>query len=119
MRMLAVSLLVTAAVLAGKAAAPAAGPQTITGVDGPGFTITLKQHRKVVKTLAPATYIFVIDDKSNIHNFHLTGPGVDKKTGVVPVGKKTWRLTLRKGTYRYICDPHPTLMTGKFVVKAP
>ena len=119
MRMLAVSLLALAAVLGGRAAAPAAGSQTVNGTDGPGFTITLKQHNKVVKTLAPGTYVFVIDDKSNIHNFHLTGPGVNKKTSVAAVGKKTWRLTLRNGTYRYVCDPHLTLMKGKFVVKTP
>src|SRR5256885_16654226 len=119
MRMLAVSLLVIAAVLAGKAAAPAAGPQTITGTDGPGFTITLKQHGKVVRSLPPATYIFVIDDKSNIHNFHPKGPGVNKTNNVAAVGKKTWRLTLRPGTYRYVCDPHATIMKGKFTVQAP
>jgi len=119
MRMLAVSLLVTAAVLAGNAAAPASGPQTITGTVGPGFTITLKQHSKVVKTLAPATYVFVIDDKSNIHNFHLKGPGVNKATSVAAVGKTTWRITLRKGTYTYICDPHATTMKGKLIVRAP
>jgi hypothetical protein len=119
MRMLAVSLLAVAAVLGGKAAAPAAGPQTITGTDGPGFTITLKRQGRVVRSLAPATYIFVIDDKSNIHNFHLKGPGVNKTTSVPAVGKKTWRLTLRSGTYRYVCDPHATLMKGKFTVQAP
>jgi plastocyanin len=119
MRTLVVSLLVTTAVLAGKAAAPAAGPQTITGTVGPGFTITLKQHSKVVKTLAPTTYVFVIDDKSNIHNFRLKGPGVNKATSVAAVGKTTWRLTLRRGTYTYVCDPHPTLMKGRFIVRAP
>jgi plastocyanin len=118
MRMLVVSLLAVAAVLAGKAAAPAAGPQTITGVDGPGFTITLKQHGRTVRSLPPATYLFVIDDKSNIHNFHLVGPGVNKTTSVTAVGKATWRLTLRRGTYRYICDPHKTTMKGSFTVKA-
>jgi len=119
MRMLALSLLVAAAVLAGKAAAPAAGPQTITGTDGPGFTITLKQHGKTVKDLAPASYAFVINDDSNIHNFHLIGPGVDKTTSVTAMGKQTWRITLRPGTYRFVCDPHATLMKGKFIVKAP
>ena len=43
----------------------------------------------------------------------------DSKTSVAAVGKKTWRLTLRNGTYRYVCDPHLTLMKGKFVVKTP
>jgi plastocyanin len=115
MRMLVVSLLVVAALLAGKAAAPAAGPQTITGT----VTITLKQHGRVVRSLPPATYLFVIDDRSNIHNFHLTGPGVSKTTSVAAVGKKTWRLTLRRGTYKYVCDPHATTMKGKFTVQAP
>ncbi|MFL5926799.1 MAG: plastocyanin/azurin family copper-binding protein [Gaiellaceae bacterium] len=119
MRMLVVSLLVVGALLAGKAAAPAAGPQTITGTVGPGFTITLKQHGRVVRSLPPATYLFVIDDRSNIHNFHLSGPGVSKRTSVAAVGKKTWRLTLRRGTYRYVCDPHATTMKGKFTVQAP
>jgi plastocyanin len=119
MRMLAVSLLVVAAVLASKAAAPAAGPQTITGTDGPGFTITLKQHGRKVSSLPPATYVFVINDRSNIHNFHLIGPGVNRTTSVPAVGKKTWRLTLRRGTYRFVCDPHATLMKGKFTVQAP
>ena len=72
-----------------------------------------------MKTLAPATYVFVIQDESNIHNFHLTGPGVNKKTGVVATGKSTWRLTLRRGTYRYVCDPHVLTMKGKFIVQAP
>jgi len=116
--MLAVSLLVAVAGLAAGAAAPAA-PQTITGVVGPGFTITLKQRGKVVRSLPPASYVFVIDDRSNIHNFHLTGPGVNKTTSVAAVGKKTWRLTLRRGTYRFLCDPHPTVMKGKFTVQAP
>jgi plastocyanin len=119
MRMLALSLFLATAVLSLSAAPSSAGAQTITGTVGPGFTITLKQHGKTVKTLAPATYNFVVQDSSNIHNFHLTGPGVDKKTGVVAVGKSTWRLTLRAGTYRYVCDPHVLSMKGKFIVQAP
>jgi plastocyanin len=108
-----------AAVLTVAAVAPAAGPPTVTGVVGPGFTITLKQHARKVSALAPNTYLFVIQDNSAIHNFHLIGPGVNKKTSVAGMGKTTWRLTLRRGTYRYICDPHATTMKGKFVVRAP
>ena len=115
---IAVPVLAGAIALAGSSAF-AAGPQTITGTDGPGFTITLKQHARKVTALPPATYLFVISDNSNIHNFHLIGPGVNKKTSVGGTGKTTWRLTLRKGTYRYICDPHATIMKGSFVVKAP
>ena len=35
-----------------------------------------------VKKLKAGTYVFKISDKSTIHNFHLTGPGVNKKTSV-------------------------------------
>jgi plastocyanin len=101
------------------ALAVAATPRTVTGVVGPAFNISLKENKKAVKILAPGTYIFVIDDKSSIHNFHLTGPGVNRKTSVGGTGKSTWRLTLRRGTYRYVCDPHATIMKGKFVVQAP
>jgi plastocyanin len=120
MRTLFVSLgLGAASLAAGVGVQAAAGPQTVTGVVGPSFSISLKEHTKTVKTLAPGTYAFVIHDKSSIHNFHLLGPGVDRKTSVTGTGTSTWRLTLRRGTYRFRCDAHPTIMKGKFVVQAP
>jgi plastocyanin len=119
MRILIASLALSALVLAMGAAGQAAGAQSLTGTDGPGFTITLKQHSKTVKTLAPGVYVFVIHDQSAIHNFHLTGPGVNRKTSVAGTGNSSWRLTLRRGTYRFVCDPHATIMKGKFVVQAP
>jgi plastocyanin len=52
---------------------------------------------------------------SSIHNFHLIGPGVNKKTSVAGKGKTTWTVTLQKGkTYRFLCDPHATTMKGSF-----
>jgi plastocyanin len=27
-----------------------------------------------------------------------------------------WHVTLRKGTYKYVCDPHATFMKGSFTV---
>jgi copper binding plastocyanin/azurin family protein len=112
-------LLTLAGSLAVAGTSPAAAPKTITGTDGPGFTITLKQRGKTVKLLAPGSYTFVVDDMSNIHNFHLTGPGVNKKTGVGATGKFTWHVTLRRGTYKFVCDPHATIMKGKFIVQTP
>jgi plastocyanin len=97
------------------ASASAATP-TLNGVDGPGFTITLKKGGKKVSSLKAGKYKIVIKDLSNIHNFHLKGPGVDKKTGVGPQGTFTWNVTLKKGTYKFICDPHVALMKGSFKV---
>jgi plastocyanin len=97
------------------ASASAATP-TLNGVDGPGFTITLKKGTTKVTSLKAGKYKIVIKDMSNIHNFHLKGPGVDKKTGVGPKGTFTWTVTLKKGTYKFICDPHASIMKGSFKV---
>jgi plastocyanin len=112
-----VALAATVALL-GVLAIPAAfaGTPTLNGTDGPGFTITLTQAGKKVSKLKAGTYIFKISDKSGIHNFHLTGPGVDKKTSVGRQGTSTWKLKLKKGTYKFVCDPHKSLMKGSFTV---
>lgn len=119
MRVIAIAVLSAAALLVATTASPAAAPKTLTAVVGPAFNISLKQRTKAVKVLAPGQYIVVVNDRSNIHNFHLMGPGVNKKTSVGGTGKSTWRLTLRRGTYRFVCDPHATIMKGKFVVQTP
>jgi plastocyanin len=62
------------------------------------------------------TYVVTVKDLSAFHNFHLTGPGVNKWTSVPKQGTTTWKLTLRDGTYRYVCDPHATSMKGKLEV---
>jgi hypothetical protein len=109
-----VALAAIAAVLAAPGAIAATG--TLVGTDGPGFTITLKQGGKKVAKLKAGSYTITIQDKSDIHNFHLIGPGVNKKTSVPFKGTKTWKVTLKKGTYRYICDPHASIMKGSFSV---
>jgi plastocyanin len=95
--------------------ATAAVPK-LTGTVGPGFTITLKKGATKVTKLKAGKYALVVQDKSNIHNFHLRGPGVNKKTAVGAVTTVTWTLTLKKGTYRYVCDPHAATMKGSFKV---
>ena len=89
----------------------------LTGTVGPGFTITLKRGTVPVKMVKAGTYTFAVSDKSNIHNFHLTGPGLNKQiTTIGFVGTKTVTLTLKKGTYKFVCDPHFTSMHGTFKV---
>lgn len=110
-----VALAAVVAALTLPAASLAAAP-VLKGTDGPGFTITLTQNGKKVKTLKAGTYTFKISDKSSIHNFHLKGPGVDKKTTVGEMGTKTWKLKLKKGKYTFVCDPHKSFMKGSFTV---
>ena len=109
-----VALAVTVAALAAPTAL--AGTPTLNGADGPGFTIKLTQAGNKVTKLKAGTYVFKIADKSTIHNFHLTGPGVNKKTTVGGQGTSTWKLTLKKGVYKYVCDPHASFMKGSFIV---
>ena len=104
-----------AAALVVVASASAATP-TLNAVDGPGFTITVKKGKSKVTSLKHGKYKIVVKDLSNIHNFHLTGPGVNKKTGVGAKGTFTWKVTLKKGTYKYVCDPHVSVMKGSFKV---
>jgi plastocyanin len=112
MKFVAIAAIVAAlAVPAAFAATP-----TLTGVVGPGFTITLKQGTKKVTTLKAGAYTIKVSDKSNIHNFHISGPGLNKKTSVGGMGATTWKVTLKKGTYKYVCDPHATIMKGSFKV---
>jgi len=98
------------------AAAPAqAAPPKLVGSVGPGFTITLKKNGTKVAKLKAGKYSITISDLSSSHNFHLIGPGVNKKTSVGGVGKSTWTVTLQKGkTYRFVCDPHAAFMKGGF-----
>jgi plastocyanin len=96
-------------------AAQAATP-VLNGTVGPGFKITLTKGGKKVTTLKAGTYTIKVADKSSIHNFHLTGPGVNKKTSVGATGNQTWTVKLKAGTYKYVCDPHATIMKGSFKV---
>jgi plastocyanin len=99
-------------------AAALAAPATIQGTVGPGFTISLKKAGKKLTTLKPGRYTFVVNDQSAIHDFHLSGPGVEKViTGVEYTGTKRVTVTLKKGTYRYVCDPHSSAMKGSFTVR--
>jgi plastocyanin len=85
----------------------AVNANTLTGTVGPGFTITMNK-----KTVKAGTYAITIHDLASIHDFHLTGAGVDKKTSISGTGTTKWTVKLKKGTYHFVCDPHHTIMHG-------
>jgi len=110
-------ILAAAAAVALVTAAPGGAAATkLVATVGPSATITLTKAGKKVTSLKPGSYSITVNDKSTSHNFHLTGPGVNKLTTVSFQGKKTWALTLKKGTYKYVCDPHKSFMKGSFRV---
>jgi PASTA domain/Copper binding proteins, plastocyanin/azurin family len=69
-----------------------------------------------VTHLEAGTYEIQVNDNSAFHNFHLSGPGVDKSTEVDFKGTTTWLVTLTDGVYRFVCDPHAAQMKGEFTV---
>jgi plastocyanin len=91
---------------------------TLKGETGPGFTIEVSQDGKDAETVKAGTYKLDVEDKSDMHNFHLMGPGVDEEVTDVPfVGEKSVTVMLEKGTYTYQCDPHAANgMKGTFTV---
>lgn len=126
MRTTALAALAAAAALLAALPASAATP-TFKATVGPGFTISMATKPKTAGKIK-----LVIADKSNIHNFHLTGPGgkaitaFDVKanktvksvsTSVGAVGTRVFILTLKRGTYKFVCDPHVSSMKGSFTVK--
>jgi plastocyanin len=109
---------VVAAALAATGSGSAATAKTVNGTVGPGFTIGLTmQGKKVTRLKAGTPYRFVISDRSSIHDFHLSGPGLDRVLTTVDfTGTRSVVLRLKKGSYRFVCDPHSPIMHGSFAV---
>ena len=101
------AILATLALASSTFGAVNANTNTLAGTVGPGFTITMNK-----KTVKAGTYAITIHDLASIHDFHLTGPGIDKKTSVTGTGTTKWTVKLKKGTYHFVCDPHRTIMHG-------
>jgi plastocyanin len=90
----------------------------LSGEVGPGFSIEVKNKAgKDLKTIKAGTYKIKVEDKASIHNFHLVGPGLNKKTGISFKGDTIWTIRLKPGRYTYQCDPHAASgMKGHFRV---
>jgi plastocyanin len=123
-----IALAATAAIVLLAVALPAqAKTPTFRGNVGPSFTISMPS-----KPTKAGKITLVVNDRGSEHNFHLRAPGgkeiagVDSKsgkavkrisTGVGSTGTRTFVLTLKSGTYRFVCDPHADEMRGSFTVK--
>ena len=97
--------------------AGAAGNTMLIATVGPGFTIAMTDASVApLGNIQLGTYEILVRDRADMHNFHLTGPGVNRATDVEAVGEETWTVTLTDGVYRFVCDPHVTIMRGQFTV---
>jgi hypothetical protein len=110
-------LAATAAVAAILAGNGGASTPKLQGLVSDPVNITLTLGGKKVSTLKAGRYLVIVRDTAADHNFHLTGPGVDRSTTIGGTGTWRWNVKLRKGTYTYVCDPHSSFMKGSFTVK--
>jgi plastocyanin len=100
----------------GSPPAPSAGSE-LRGVTGPDFAITLlNPDSSPVTDLRPGSYTIVVDDTSEEHDFHVSGPGVERTTSLSFVGRTSFRISLSRGLYSFVCDPHTLTMNGGFTV---
>lgn len=99
-----------------------AAGETLTGVVGDeagpdAFAITLTDESgNQVSTPPAGAYKLQVNDLSTIHNFRLTGPGVQQATTVEKTGQVTWTVTLEAGDYTFQCAPHAGQMVDGFTV---
>ena len=109
-----VAVLALAAPLAARASTSVT---RLTGITGPGMTITVKKAGTKVTTLRAGKYTITVSDKSPAHDFVLTGPAIRNKliTGLAFRGTKTVTVTLRKGKYEYYCTPHRRIGMKGFI----
>lgn len=59
------------------------------------------------RTVKAGRYRVVVRDGSKRRNFHLAGPGVNRRTSAAFKGTATWTLRLKRGAYRFGSDPEP------------
>ena len=88
-------------------------PTTSAAAVGPKKTISLKP-----KPTLPGPATISVNDRSKTDNFHLSGPGVNRKTGVKSRARATWNVTLVPGLYSYRSDKTKKLR-GSFTVRFP
>jgi plastocyanin len=114
--LLGVVVLALAAALGGNAATGKSAYDLKGEVYASGFKIELlNRANQHFKTLKAGTYRIKIEDKALTHNFHLSGPGVNKSTSVGGVTETTWTVRLKPGKYTFACDAHAQ-MRGTFRV---
>jgi plastocyanin len=112
-----ITLTIALAVVASGNARPLKDSFGLKGEVYSNFKIEMKNSSgRPLTSVTAGTYRIKIEDKSSAHNFHLTGPGVNKTTSVGGVSETIWTVTLKPGTYTFRCDAHANQMRGTFRV---
>ena len=84
---------------------------------GPTATISLTNAagKRITSTKA-GVYSITVRDRSKLHNAHLVGVGVNRKTTLAGTGTLTWKVKLSAGLLRFFSDRSPTTVKGSIRV---
>ena len=95
------------------APAPAPAATKLVATVGPGNAITLRTPSGGRPAgLTAGLYAIVVRDRSRVHNVHLAGAGIDRRSIRAGTGTFTWRVRLRSGTLRFFSDAAPARVRG-------
>jgi hypothetical protein len=83
--------------------APAAPTRLSGRIAGARITLTNAAGTRATRVKA-GRFRITVRDVSRTENFHLTGPGLNRKTGVRFRGTTTWTVSLKAGRYVYRSD---------------
>jgi len=84
---------------------------------GPKSAISLRSAGgTLLRRVKAGTYSIVVRDRSKLHNFHLVGKGVNRKSSLAATGTVTWKVKLSAGTLRFFSDRAPKTVKGSVLV---
>jgi hypothetical protein len=94
---------------------PAPVVKRLTAVVGPANTISLRTASGAnVRSLKAGAYTITVRDRTKLHNFHLVGTAINRKTTIAGMGTFTWKVTLRRGKLAFFSD-HPRIKMRRTV----
>src|SRR5918995_3938549 len=96
---------------------PPPAVKRLTLTVGPTATISLTNAagKRITSTKAGA-YTITVRDRSKVHNAHLVGRGVNRKTTLLGTGTQTWKVRLSAGLLRFFSDRSPKTVKGSIRV---
>lgn len=98
--------------------APLPAKPKLLATVGPNAAISLRSATgAALRTVKPGTYSIVVRDRSKVHNFHLVGKGVNRKSGLAAVATTTWTVKLQAGVLRFYSDKAPKTVKDSVTVK--
>jgi hypothetical protein len=84
--------------------------ELIASLDAKGRVKLTTAARVPFTHISRGSYAIVVDDRSRTAGFHVTGSGVDRRTGAKFTGRVRWTLKLVPGRYLFGADGRRTTL---------